>query len=67
LPQVLRAQVAQLPPLERKVIDWRFGLSGLRLTRAEMAARLGVSCYQVQRLERTGIALLRLVNLVEAL
>lgn len=63
----LHRQVAQLPPLEQKVINWRYGLDGLHLTRREAAARLGVSTREVRSLERSGLTLLRLIAYAEAL
>jgi RNA polymerase sigma factor (sigma-70 family) len=52
--------VAQLPPRERKIVSWRFGLDGAEpLTLGEVGRRLGLSRERVRQLEGGAIARLR--------
>jgi RNA polymerase sigma factor (sigma-70 family) len=55
----IRRLVAQLPPAERAVIRWRYGLGGDRLTHREIAARLGISVGGAWNLEQRALELLR--------
>jgi RNA polymerase sigma factor (sigma-70 family) len=55
----VRRAIRRLPALERRVLSWRYGLDGLRLTLAEIAQQLGVSVSTVHRIERRALATLR--------
>jgi RNA polymerase sigma factor (sigma-70 family) len=52
--------VAQLPPRERKIVSWRFGLDGDEpVTLGEVGKRLGLSRERVRQLEGGAVARLR--------
>lgn len=53
-PKVARA-LATLTPIERRVIDLRFGFDGPPLSRDDTAAAMGVRPHVVQRSQRTAI------------
>ena len=52
--------VSQLPPRERKIVGWRFGLGGEEpLTLGEVGRRMGLSRERVRQLEGGALARLR--------
>jgi RNA polymerase sigma factor (sigma-70 family) len=54
--------VAQLPPRERKIVTWRFGLDGEdQLTLGEIGRRLGLSRERVRQLESVALSRLRAI------
>jgi DNA-directed RNA polymerase specialized sigma subunit len=55
----IRRLVAELPKRHQLVINWRFGLNGLTLTRREIAKRLRIEPSVVCKTEREALRLLR--------
>jgi RNA polymerase sigma factor (sigma-70 family) len=59
--EVLAELLESLPPRERQVIDWRFGLSGAEepSTLGEIGQRLGLSRERVRQIEAAALSRLR--------
>ncbi|MCW3002633.1 MAG: hypothetical protein JWQ20_1931 [Conexibacter sp.] len=55
----VRRLVGALPPLERRVVNWRYGLDGPELTVRQVAARLKVSVRTAWLIEQRGLEYLR--------
>lgn len=57
--QALDAALALLPPRELRIIRWRFGLDGHRLTLSAVGKCLGLSTERVRCIEATALRRLR--------
>lgn len=55
----LHRRLRELPPLERRVLRWRFGIGGAPASCREVAARLGVSADTAWRIEQRALSSLR--------
>ena len=56
----LRRRLALLGSLERRVLVWRYGIGGSeRLSRREIASRLGLTVSRVRSIEERALELLR--------
>jgi DNA-directed RNA polymerase sigma subunit (sigma70/sigma32) len=56
----LRRRIVLLGSLERRVLVWRYGIAGAeRLSRREIASRLGLTAAQVRGIEERALELLR--------
>lgn len=63
----LRRALAALPPLERKVLELRWGLScGSQLSKRQVGERLSLPCSRVWRIEQRAMGRLRVEYGVEA-
>jgi DNA-directed RNA polymerase sigma subunit (sigma70/sigma32) len=55
----IRRLVAELPSLERRIVDLRFGLQGNPHSVDEVAAALGLGAHRVRAIEARALARLR--------